>query len=499
MIGFLAPPAQTIVRPGQLAGILVEELRRRRVLLPSALVLEAVIRGARSRAERLAHAVLTAGLDEPRSRASTACSAPGRRASSPGCRGSGTHRSRRPPTNVVKLIERVEHVRTLGIDRSRAALSPRRRSTGSPRRPTRVTASIWPAQPGPPPRGARRRGDHARDGADGRHAFHVREAHGFAGRTAERKADERAARSMREVQADLRVLAAGGRALVEAQEAGRDVRQAVEPPRWDGSGTRRRSTGRRRCRRPRCSTPPPISSRATSPSGRSVRRCCPRFAFEGSAAVKDLMAALDLIRGTYAAGKRKLPTSPPLRFVPRRWRPFVAKEDGVDRAGYELCAFSELRERLRAGDVWVAGSRRYRAFDDYLLPRPTFEAMRAAGPLPLAVAERFEDHLAERRARLEEAAAAVAGLAKAGKLTDVRLDKAGLSISPLRAVTPPERRPCGRRSTTACRGRASPRCSWTSTPGPASPTASRTAARAGRSRTAPRCSPACSPTASTSG
>lgn len=86
----------------------------------------------------------------------------------------------------------------------------------------------------------------------------------------------------------------------------------------------------------------------------------------------------------------------------------------------------------------MAGSRRYRAFDDYLLPQPTFEAMRAAGPLPLAVAERFEDHLAERRARLEEAAAAVAGLAKAGKLTDVRLDKAGLSISPLRAVTPPE-------------------------------------------------------------
>ena len=150
------------------------------------------------------------------------------------------------------------------------------------------------------------------------------------------------------------------------------------------------------------------------------------------------MAALDTIRATYAAGKRKLPTSPPLRFVPRRWRPFVAKEDGVDRAGYELCAFSELRERLRAGDVWVAGSRRYRAFDDYLLPKPTFEAMRAAGPLPLAVAERFEDHLAERRARLEEAAAAVAGLAKAGKLPDVRLDKAGLSISPLRAATPPE-------------------------------------------------------------
>lgn len=38
-VGFLAAAAQTIVRPGQLAGLPVEELRRRRVLLPSPLVL----------------------------------------------------------------------------------------------------------------------------------------------------------------------------------------------------------------------------------------------------------------------------------------------------------------------------------------------------------------------------------------------------------------------------------------------------------------------------
>ncbi|WP_176473193.1 hypothetical protein [Sphingomonas lenta] len=49
----------------------------------------------------------------------------------------------------------------------------------------------------------------------------------------------------------------------------------------------------------------------------------------------------------------------------------------------------------------------------------------------------MEDHLAERRARLEEAAAAFAELARAGRLPDVRLDEAGLSITPLRAVTPP--------------------------------------------------------------
>ena len=63
------------------------------------------------------------------------------------------------------------------------------------------------------------------------------------------------------------------------------------------------------------------------------------------------MAALDVIRRVYEARKRKLPPDAPLRFVPRRWRPHVVTEEGVGRAGYELCAFSCLNERLAAGDV----------------------------------------------------------------------------------------------------------------------------------------------------
>ena len=54
-VTFLTAAAQTIVRPGQLAGILVTELRRMRVMLPSALVLAAVISYARARAARLVH------------------------------------------------------------------------------------------------------------------------------------------------------------------------------------------------------------------------------------------------------------------------------------------------------------------------------------------------------------------------------------------------------------------------------------------------------------
>lgn len=95
------------------------------------------------------------------------------------------------------------------------------------------------------------------------------------------------------------------------------------------------------------------------------------------------------------------------------------------------------RQRLIGGGyARIAGSRRYRAFDDDLLPCPAFETLRSAGPLPFAVAPRFEDHLTERSLRLKEAAAAVAARARAGTLPEIRLDEAGLTITPLRALTP---------------------------------------------------------------
>ena len=123
-VAFLTAAAQTIVRPGQLAGILVEELRRRRVALPSPLVLEAVSRGARRRAERLAHEVLTAGLDE---------AALGRLDALLDPRATGkltwlgwlrTAPQSPAPKNVLRLIERLRHVRALGIDRACAGALP---------------------------------------------------------------------------------------------------------------------------------------------------------------------------------------------------------------------------------------------------------------------------------------------------------------------------------------------------------------------------------------
>jgi hypothetical protein len=103
------------------------------------------------------------------------------------------------------------------------------------------------------------------------------------------------------------------------------------------------------------------------------------FEFRGAGAVQGLLSALAIIAELYRTGKRRLPDRVPLRFVPPAWRPFVLRDGIVDRAAYELCALSQLRERLRAGDIWVAGSRQFRDFDSYLIPPATFAALREKG------------------------------------------------------------------------------------------------------------------------
>ena len=52
--------------------------------------------------------------------------------------------------------------------------------------------------------------------------------------------------------------------------------------------------------------------------------------------------------------------------------------------GWEAATLLALRDRLRAGDIWVEGSRQWRAIEDQLIPPALFAAMRGAGPLPVA-------------------------------------------------------------------------------------------------------------------
>jgi hypothetical protein len=103
---------------------------------------------------------------------------------------------------------------------------------------------------------------------------------------------------------------------------------------------------------------------------------------------------------------------------------------------------SELRNRLRAGDVWVVGSRRYRAFEERLISRKTLKELQQSGTLPIAVDADFERFMAARRALLDERLAATDVKAKGGLLPDVMLEGRAEDHADREIYTGGSRRPC---------------------------------------------------------
>lgn len=75
--------------------------------------------------------------------------------------------------------------------------------------------------------------------------------------------------------------------------------------------------------------------------------------------------------------KRRVPDDAPLGFVSPRWRPYVVDESGqIQRRFWELCLLSELRDALRSGDVWVAGSQRFANPESFLIGPDQWPKMR---------------------------------------------------------------------------------------------------------------------------
>ena len=114
-------------------------------------------------------------------------------------------------------------------------------------------------------------------------------------------------------------------------------------------------------------------------------------------------------------------------------------QGGIDRPFYELCALSELRDRLRAGDVWVAGSRQYQAFDDYLLPDAAWQDLRRAGSLPVAVEADAAAYLERRRREVHDELTAVdRGCSRPTGCRTCGSSGDRLVITPLVTAVPPE-------------------------------------------------------------
>jgi hypothetical protein len=157
------------------------------------------------------------------------------------------------------------------------------------------------------------------------------------------------------------------------------------------------------------------------------------FCFRSHRPDDPLLAAVDLMRELHRGSRRNLAGRVPTIFLRRAWRSRVkAGPDGLDPRAYEVAVIVHLRDRLRAGDVWVEGSRAYRQFEDYLLPAAAFAVLRAEDRLDLALPDTAAAWIEARGAVLRHKLAAVLAAAASGKLVDASLDEAGLKVAPIR-------------------------------------------------------------------
>jgi hypothetical protein len=177
-------------------------------------------------------------------------------------------------------------------------------------------------------------------------------------------------------------------------------------------------------------------------SYRQVRRYAPRlleqFAFRAAPATQHILDGIATVAVIYQANLRTVPKDAPTAFVKPRWEPHVLPDGAIDRRFYELCALSELKNALRAGDVWVPGSRQFKDFEDYLLPPARFAALRDADALPATIAPAGDRYLHDRLALLGAQLQDVDRLSAAGALPDTDLADELLKVKPLTKSVPEE-------------------------------------------------------------
>jgi TnpA family transposase len=154
------------------------------------------------------------------------------------------------------------------------------------------------------------------------------------------------------------------------------------------------------------------------------------FLFQSSTPGDPVLAAIELLKAMDRDGTRILPKRPPASFLPPRWRELIFASGAADRRLYETAVLATLRDRLKGSNIWVAGSRDYRAFEDYLLPA---EGLRNIGIGDETDPERC---VASRATALHERLNFVAARAARGELDGVEIEDGKLYIARSKPTVP---------------------------------------------------------------
>jgi TnpA family transposase len=236
-------------------------------------------------------------------------------------------------------------------------------------------------------------------------------------RSAERACAELVADRKGVIASTLHSFAALSGALVEAHAAGGDVGSAVaRSVGWNElerlAATAASLTG--------AIDADPIDH--LGPGYARFRRYAPRMLetleLRGGRPAEPLLTAIRVLRELNCAGRTALPTDPPLGFARPKWRrrlvpsrPHASSGAGVDRRIWETAVLFALRDALRSGDVWLAHSRRHREPGRELVP-----ATAVASAARLAVPLNAADWIKSRRLALDRAIGTVGDACTRGLL-----------------------------------------------------------------------------------
>ena len=438
LAAWLLPQAIEEERFAHLAALVVVECRQRRIVLPWPAALERLCVEVRHQARREVHRRLTKGLSAEQRKRLDALTQRREESSQNWLTWLRQMPEAAKPTAMLGLIERLEHVRGIGIEPGRGHFIHQTRLAQLAREAGRTTVQHVAGY-------ERNR----------RHAILVAIGLDLAASLTDqavdlfdrlvgvmfRRAEGRHARAFqadaRAINDKVRLYARVGAALIAGRndkQDGYDAIIALMP--WEKFCTSVAEANA-------LARPEEFDSyKNLGEHYTGIRRWSPAFleafAFESVPASASLMRAIDVLREANRSEKSDLPKSAPTGFVRQRWAAQVMPNGAIDRRYYELCVLSELRDRLRAGDVWVAGSRQYRSFEERLISPETLAKLQQSSILPVAVEADFEKFIAARRILLDERLAAVDAQAAEGKLPDVTVTKGVLKISPIEKSTPPE-------------------------------------------------------------
>ena len=283
----------------------------------------------------------------------------------------------------------------------------------------------------------------------------------------------------------LRAFAELGRALIGARDTGAALAAVIaDGPGWEGLGDLVARAGAL------------ANTAASDPLNHILggysrfRRYTPRMLrmldIKASPVAQPLLEAVDVLRSDVAT--RRIGFLRPNS----KWSRLLRTQS--DHRLWETAVLFHLRDAFRAGDVWLARSRRYGDIRKVLLPVPAVAAADRSLPLPASP----HDWLAERQFALDAGLRRMAAAARAGAIAGGRIEDRMLRVERTEAAVPDGvadlvaglyRRMPEARITDIC-------SRWT--PPPGSPRPSRTCGPDRPAATASVCSTCCSPRESTS-